>query len=741
MKKNTLMLVSLSAAAIIFLISYSLTILIPTNDNWLMTVRDDWGTHYLGWFFYRNEPWTFPLGNVSRYYFTPGTNVGFTDSIPLMAIFFKIFSPVLPATFQYFGIWLLLCDLLIAYYTIKLLRLFRIRPVYIFLSVLFLITNPVLLYRGMHPALCAHWLLIGSLYYYFLDPKVAGPRKIVYGQLFLLLLSASINPYLCCMVAGVTVALAVKLYWYDKAITAKRFFGFLGVAIAGVLLVWLIIGLINFKKQGWLAVQGAYGLYSLNLNSLYNPVGFSQFLPQQKQVSWHQFESYMYLGLGILLLLLVLVIRGLYGLAKKQIRQPVGQLNQPDEQIAPRGKGPKINGTYVVPLLVLLILYTLFAVTNVISINDRVLFRIPLPKSLTDRGDIFRASARFFWLPYYVILLGILIAVCRIKIRWTLTLSLLVVALALQSYDIKWLLTFRERLPSGDYTPPLDKRWNTLIGQFDNIAFYPPFEAQQLVKMDYQDFCYLAAEAGKPINIGYVARSDGDAVKKYGDSLSANLEGGHISPKTLYITTAPHLRYFAVLLQSDSAQLHTLDGYYYLYATGIKLQRLDTLNARLDAANRGKLDSVLAVTRNKTEFVTTGKISGSDTMSSAATGSGPDKSPILYYIERMNKGLNYIHLSGWGFLDSTQNNKGDSTYFVLRSAGKSYIAPVVIEQRPDLTDAYHRTFLGDAGFALLAFYDSVPAGEYQLGIAIKDQQGRYTYQRDMNKISVREPEK
>ena len=91
MKKNTLMLVSLSAAAIIFLISYSLTILIPTNDNWLMTVRDDWGTHYLGWFFYRNEPWTFPLGNVSRYYFTPGTNVGFTDSIPLMAIFFKIF--------------------------------------------------------------------------------------------------------------------------------------------------------------------------------------------------------------------------------------------------------------------------------------------------------------------------------------------------------------------------------------------------------------------------------------------------------------------------------------------------------------------------------------------------------------------------------------------------------------------------------------------------------------------------
>jgi len=108
MKKNTLLLVCLLAGVAIFLLTYGFPILVPTNVNWLMTVRQDWGTHYLGWFFYRNEPWHFPLGGVSGYYYPLGTNVGFTDSIPLMAIFFKIFSPILPADFQYFGIWFLL---------------------------------------------------------------------------------------------------------------------------------------------------------------------------------------------------------------------------------------------------------------------------------------------------------------------------------------------------------------------------------------------------------------------------------------------------------------------------------------------------------------------------------------------------------------------------------------------------------------------------------------------------------
>ena len=58
----------------------------PANISWLFEARMDWSTHYLGWAFFRDADWTFPLGSIPQYYYPMGTNIGFTDSIPLMAI-------------------------------------------------------------------------------------------------------------------------------------------------------------------------------------------------------------------------------------------------------------------------------------------------------------------------------------------------------------------------------------------------------------------------------------------------------------------------------------------------------------------------------------------------------------------------------------------------------------------------------------------------------------------------------
>ena len=71
----------------------------------------------------------------------------------------------------------------------------------------------------------------------------------------------------------------------------------------------------------------------------------------------------------------------------------------------------------------------------------------------------------------------------------------LLAALFVQLYDTKLLLTFRN-LSYGSYETPLDdKSWTAIMDQFDDIAFYPPFESHQLTKMDYQYFCFLAAKA------------------------------------------------------------------------------------------------------------------------------------------------------------------------------------------------------------------------------------------------------
>ena len=56
----------------------------PREIEWLM--RFDWPVHFFGWHFFRNEPWHWPPGLVSGYNAPVGTSIGFTDSIPLVAL-------------------------------------------------------------------------------------------------------------------------------------------------------------------------------------------------------------------------------------------------------------------------------------------------------------------------------------------------------------------------------------------------------------------------------------------------------------------------------------------------------------------------------------------------------------------------------------------------------------------------------------------------------------------------------
>ena len=56
-------IVSIGIGCLIFLYRFGFDILDPMNINWLMQ-HDDLAQHYLGWLFFRNEPWGFPLGKI-----------------------------------------------------------------------------------------------------------------------------------------------------------------------------------------------------------------------------------------------------------------------------------------------------------------------------------------------------------------------------------------------------------------------------------------------------------------------------------------------------------------------------------------------------------------------------------------------------------------------------------------------------------------------------------------------------
>jgi hypothetical protein len=93
----------------------------PTEIAWTMQL--DWRIHFLGWHFFRGEPWHWPPGVIEGYAHAPdGTAIGFTDSIPLVAFVLKPIANFLPMPFQYLGVWILICFALQGMFGVLLTR-------------------------------------------------------------------------------------------------------------------------------------------------------------------------------------------------------------------------------------------------------------------------------------------------------------------------------------------------------------------------------------------------------------------------------------------------------------------------------------------------------------------------------------------------------------------------------------------------------------------------------------------
>jgi hypothetical protein len=695
-QRNLIWIVTFAVTLVFFHICYGIAIIIPTNISWLMTAMHDWGTHYLGWQFYKDEPWQFPIGDVKNYMYPVGTNIGFTDSIPLMAIFFKVFSGILPDDFQYFGLWLLACHLLTAYYAIKIFRLFNVNGWVTFIGTMFLVVNPVLLYRAMHPALCAQWLLLASLYLYFLNPVVFR-RKILIGQLVILLLSGLINPYLCCMILGFTVAIAVKLRFFDRVISWKYLLGYLTTSALLLLLSWYIVGMFRPGGGTDLNVSGGYGLYGFNLNSFFNSSGFSAYFPALKWVSPHQYEGYMYLGLGMMILICILIFYRGYRIVSRKAATLDQSLTV-------------LHRKNIWPLVVLMFLFMLFAITHVVSINDRILFKVPLPDQVVKFGEVFRASSRFFWPVYYLLFVIAIVAWSKMRVPRALSVGLIAVLLIVQVKDT-WSLVHRWGIKNlGTYVPPIDSdRWRTIIRHFDEVVFYPPFSGGINTGGDYQYFSFFAAKERKPINTAYVPRVDSRAVKAYEESLDRRISDGDLSQRSLYVVKSGNLPFFGTALQSGSAKLAIVDNYNIIYVDSKRnlpfAKMIDSVQQHSNAALEGRLN-----------FEPRERLRSSP------------KGTIRYSIENSLVIDKVVSLAGWAFLETTQNNKGDSIFFTLESPTEFYMAPAKIYPRADITQAFKRDYLDDAGFSFHAFKDHVVKNEYTLGICIKDSAGRFTYE-------------
>lgn len=240
-RRTAAILLSALLGAVAFILIYGYRVLIPTYADWMMLGGGDPQQHYLGWRFFQQSSWYFPIGMMDNLGYPIMTSVVFTDSIPLFAVIFKLLTPLLPANFQYFGIWGILCFMPQGALGALICLRYARSPVQAVLgSLLFILSPPILHRMFYHTTLAGHWIILLGLtlvvYHQFLAKRPAL-AILLWGLLGGLI--ASIHLYFLPM-CGI---LCIGYCAYD-IIRNKRWYGFLPVVsfVACALVIGWVFG-------------------------------------------------------------------------------------------------------------------------------------------------------------------------------------------------------------------------------------------------------------------------------------------------------------------------------------------------------------------------------------------------------------------------------------------------------------------------------------------------------------------
>ena len=459
-------------------------------------VTGDAASHISGWLFFREDQWRFPLLHSVRLNAPEGVSIAFTDSIPLVALLLKPFRSLLPDGFHYFGLWHAFCYLLQAVTAVFLVRSLGARHLpALLLATGFALTWPALTHRFGHTALMTHGVLLMALALYFRgfsnDP---GNRTRTCAALTALAcIALLIHPYLLAMTYPIHTAYLARLYVLGQ-IDLRR--GLICVALSLLPLMGLMYAG-GYLLSSNVAAPG-FGRYSMNLKA---PL-CGGMLCEFTDATGGQHEGYNYFGAGGLLLL---------GFA-----------------LATCGRELLRLGRRHFPLLLVLLGFCLFAVSNRIHFGHYRVLEIPLPGSLEDALGVFRASGRFFWPVGYTLLFASLAVLLRKQSGLFLTVA--TAALVLQWLDTRGpreLVQYQASAPAD-----LDlARWQSALAGFEAIDVYPAFGCGHTPLEDYVRYQYIAANLGLTISSGYTARPSGDCDSK-NDFVRAPAQDDHLYVKT-----------------------------------------------------------------------------------------------------------------------------------------------------------------------------------------------------------------
>jgi hypothetical protein len=491
--------------------------------------------------------WQWPLGaNPSYGTDAPGTIV-LADTIPICALFFKLWNPWLPSDFQYFGAWACLCFLLQAWFGYKLMRRLTGDFLLGFLGCCFFVTASVFLARVyVHPALAAQWMILAAIYL-ATDVRIRGAAWWV-----LLTVAALTHAYLLVMTGSIWAACMVRQIWVDTESRPALIRYIVAVTSSTVFIMWAV---------GYFVPASVAPMPVRMYANLLTPIwpGFcgeswSWFLPcskfEARMVSAIS-DGFGYFGLGYLLL--VVIAAGLLVWVRKR-----------------RTESLPWQRNWALMFISLLLL--IFAIGEKVYVGEHLLVAIPIPFWLERLSSVFRGAARMEWPAWYLFLLSVLgVVVSRLNLRSART--VLAIALLVQCGDLsRAVLNHRAQIKARAHTDIsfASRQWSELGQFYHHMAYVERSDwTPYLVGWSrvYRVSTLIMARQAVSVNVAYLARLDEPVLAATRAKREALLLSGQFEPSTFYIVEDQPM-WERILCAPDHGQWHgMLDNVHVLIPT------------------------------------------------------------------------------------------------------------------------------------------------------------------------------
>ena len=500
----------------------------PTDIAWIFA-NSDQATHFLGWQFFRNSPWSWPPGASPNYGLEISNSIFYSDSIPLLALIFKPLSPWLPNNFQYIGIWYLLCFMMQAFFSWKLIGLITQQFLLRIVSIGFFVFSPPMIMRMHgHDSLVGHWLVVAALYL-CLQPQKKSTAP-TWQWSVLAFISALVHSYLLAMVLVLWLADLSK-----KILCAKPKISVLlaeCITVLGMTLLALWLSGFFMLDSGYTGI--GFGKYSMNILSPFHPQGWSFVLHDlplgNLPDGYDDYEGFNFLGIGIIIGIVLAIPH------YKKVSS-------------------SIYGRKWAPLLLILFSLSVFAISNNIRCGNWSV-TYGLPEKLLSIAQVFRASGRMFWPVYYTVLWSVLyVLINGYSARIVPILMILLVSLHIgDTYAGRRHLTITKKQTLD--MPLHSDFWALAATRYKKIRLVPAGNAKQ----EWKVFSYYAASHGMATDAVYLARVDTDKLAKLRSESTSILNNGGWASDTLYILENNYLTP-ALTYQPTHDLLARVDGF------------------------------------------------------------------------------------------------------------------------------------------------------------------------------------